>query len=219
MRLAGRGYGQPVVALSALEFWLGNAKRREGQGRCTYLLLVVKAFVVVLKDGCTFCLARVVLGVCVGCVACEDFLPEGEAAGWAWLFVLVENCGFLCRGSSCGIGGQLRARSEALESWSASEPVGGGRQMARSESWHGRIGDAINLLMSGYCSWRPRLFSRAIDRAVPRVGLLASQAQDPESSSSLWLASAQAGMRDPSSSHILHMHPYSGTFGISIRIV
>ena len=57
-------------------------------GDGTYLLLVMKALVVVLKDGGAFCLARVVLGVCVGRVACEDFLPEGEAAGWAWLFVL-----------------------------------------------------------------------------------------------------------------------------------
>ena len=66
--------------------------KRSGKGRGyrgTYLLLVVKTLVIVLKDGCAFCLARVVLGVCVGRVACEDFLPEGEAAGWAWCGVLV----------------------------------------------------------------------------------------------------------------------------------
>lgn len=61
-----------------------------GEGHSTHLLLVVKALVVVFKDGSAFGLARVVLGVCVGRVACEDFLPEGEAAGWAWLLVLVE---------------------------------------------------------------------------------------------------------------------------------
>lgn len=37
---------------------------------CTHLLLVVKALVVVLKDGCAFCFARIVLGICVGGVAC-----------------------------------------------------------------------------------------------------------------------------------------------------
>jgi len=76
-----------------------NGKGQEGM-RCgymgvkrlkdTHLLLMVKALVVVLKDGCAFCLARVVLGVCVGRVACEDFLPEGEAAGWAWVIVLAD---------------------------------------------------------------------------------------------------------------------------------
>jgi hypothetical protein len=60
----------------------------------TYLLLVVETLVVVFKDGCAFCFARVVFGVCVGCVACEDFLPEGEAAGWAWGVVLVDFGGF-----------------------------------------------------------------------------------------------------------------------------
>lgn len=37
---------------------------------CTHLLLVVKALVVVLKDGRAFCFTRIVLGVCVGGVAC-----------------------------------------------------------------------------------------------------------------------------------------------------
>jgi len=45
---------------------------------------VVQTLVVVLKDGRAFRFARVVLGVCVGRVAGEDFLPEGEAARWAW---------------------------------------------------------------------------------------------------------------------------------------
>lgn len=49
----------------------------------THLLLVVQTLVVVFEDGCAFCFARVVFGGCVGRVACEDFLPEGEAAGWA----------------------------------------------------------------------------------------------------------------------------------------
>lgn len=40
----------------------------------------MQALVVVLKDGHAFRLAAVVLGVCVGDVAGEDFLPEGEAA-------------------------------------------------------------------------------------------------------------------------------------------
>lgn len=46
----------------------------------SYLLLVVQTLVVVLKDRHAFRLAAVVLGVCVGHVAGEDFLPEGEAA-------------------------------------------------------------------------------------------------------------------------------------------
>jgi hypothetical protein len=49
----------------------------------TYLFLVVQALVVIFKDGLAFCCAAVVFGRCVGYVACEDFLPEGEAAGWA----------------------------------------------------------------------------------------------------------------------------------------
>lgn len=44
----------------------------------------MQTLVVVFKDGCAFRFARVVFGVCVGSVASEDFLPEGEAAGWAW---------------------------------------------------------------------------------------------------------------------------------------
>jgi hypothetical protein len=50
----------------------------------SYLLLVVQALVVVLKHGHAFGLAAVVLGVCVGDVACKDLLPEGEAARGAW---------------------------------------------------------------------------------------------------------------------------------------
>ena len=41
---------------------------------------MVQALVVVLENGHAFCLAAVVLGVRVSHVACEDFLPEGEAA-------------------------------------------------------------------------------------------------------------------------------------------
>ena len=59
-------------------------------GEYTYLLLVVQALVVVLKDGHAFRLAAVVLGVCVGDVAREDFLPEGEAARGACLCSLVK---------------------------------------------------------------------------------------------------------------------------------
>ena len=78
----------------ALELRVGVVRGEEGRGgKGTHLLLVVKALVVVLKDGGAFRLARVVLGVCVGRVACEDFLPEGEAAGWAWLFVLADVLG------------------------------------------------------------------------------------------------------------------------------
>lgn len=54
----------------------------EGEGTCS-LFLVVKTLVVVFKNGCAFCFSRIVFGVCVGRVACEDFLPEGEAAGGA----------------------------------------------------------------------------------------------------------------------------------------
>jgi hypothetical protein len=49
-----------------------------------YLFLVVQALVVIFKYGLAFCGAAVVVGGCIGDVACEDFLPEGEAAGWAW---------------------------------------------------------------------------------------------------------------------------------------
>jgi hypothetical protein len=49
----------------------------------------MQTFIIVLEDGCAFCLARVVFGVGVCDVAGEDFLPEGEAAGGAWGFVLL----------------------------------------------------------------------------------------------------------------------------------
>lgn len=79
----------------------------------TYLLLVVQTLVVVFKDGHAFRLARVVLGVGVGHVAREDFLPEGEAARGTWLeelvhvFVVVWCVWFgaterLWKGSGCG---------------------------------------------------------------------------------------------------------------------
>jgi hypothetical protein len=103
----------------------------------TYLLLVVETLVVVFKDGCAFCFARVVFGVCVGCVACEDFLPEGEAARWAWGVVLVDVEVFLCRDASCGIVEEPRASLRALEGCGASGRVGGGGR--RSER---RSGDA-----------------------------------------------------------------------------
>lgn len=53
-------------------------------GGSTNLLLVVQALVVVLKHRRALGLAGVVLGVCVGDVAGEDFLPEGEAAGGSY---------------------------------------------------------------------------------------------------------------------------------------
>lgn len=56
----------------------------------THLLLVVQALVVVLEDGHALCLAAVVLGVCVGHVAREDFLPEGEATRGAYCHSLVQ---------------------------------------------------------------------------------------------------------------------------------
>ena len=49
--------------------------------RRSYLLLVVQALVVVVKDGRAFRLSGVVVGGGVGDVAGEDFLPEREAAG------------------------------------------------------------------------------------------------------------------------------------------
>lgn len=52
--------------------------------KMAYLLLVVQALVVILQDGLAFDLAGVGLWGCVGDVAGEDFLPEGEAAGGAW---------------------------------------------------------------------------------------------------------------------------------------
>jgi hypothetical protein len=59
---------------------------RNGDTKCssyTHLLLVMQALVVVFKYGLAFCGAAVVFGGCVGDVAGEDFLPKGEAAGWA----------------------------------------------------------------------------------------------------------------------------------------
>ena len=53
------------------------------EGYFAYFFLVMQALIVVFEDGLAFCFAAVVFGVCVGHVACEDFLPEGEAAGWA----------------------------------------------------------------------------------------------------------------------------------------
>jgi hypothetical protein len=91
-----------------------------GHRQSTYLLLMVQALVVVLKDGHAFGLARVVLGVCVGDVAGEDFLPEGEAARGAWekyqqeflerLFSVVESMGGACGGAEQS-GGLLMGRS------------------------------------------------------------------------------------------------------------
>jgi hypothetical protein len=63
------------------EAWRCGARGTFGNA---YLFLVVQALVVVFKYGLAFCGAAVVVGGCVGDVTCEDFLPEGEAAGWAW---------------------------------------------------------------------------------------------------------------------------------------
>lgn len=49
--------------------------------RIAYLLLVMQALVVVVERGEALGLARGVVGVAVGDVAGEDFLPEGKAAG------------------------------------------------------------------------------------------------------------------------------------------
>lgn len=49
--------------------------------RKAYLLLVVQALVVIVERGEALALAGGVVGVGVGDVAGEDFLPEGEAAG------------------------------------------------------------------------------------------------------------------------------------------
>lgn len=46
---------------------------------------MVQALVVVLEDGRALGFARSVFGGGVDNVACEDFLPEGEAAGGTWL--------------------------------------------------------------------------------------------------------------------------------------
>jgi len=54
-------------------------------GGKSHLLLVVQALVVVLEDGLALYFAPVVFGRCVGDVAGEDLLPEGEAArGTCW---------------------------------------------------------------------------------------------------------------------------------------
>lgn len=70
-QLGGRGCGRPAIALGRHSVY---------ERISTHLLLVVQALVVVLENGHALCLAAVVLGVCVGHVAREDFLPEGEAA-------------------------------------------------------------------------------------------------------------------------------------------
>jgi hypothetical protein len=51
---------------------------------------VVQALVVVLENRHALCLAAVVFGVCVGHVARQDFLPEGEAARGACSGVSVQ---------------------------------------------------------------------------------------------------------------------------------
>jgi hypothetical protein len=51
----------------------------------TNLLLMMQALVVILKYRLAFGCARVVFRRRVGDVACEDFLPEGEAAAWAYM--------------------------------------------------------------------------------------------------------------------------------------
>jgi hypothetical protein len=95
--LAGRGrvvsldvcFGLAVRGLEgeragSLFFCVRNWLRKSSLPSLSYLLLVVQALVVVLKHGHAFRLAAVVLGVCVGDVACKDLLPEGEAARGAW---------------------------------------------------------------------------------------------------------------------------------------
>lgn len=76
---------------------------------------MVKTLVVVFKNGGAFCLAGVVLGVCVGRVAREDFLPEGEAAGWACrgCFVSLDVGGFWRE----SIGGRLGRDWGAAMGW------------------------------------------------------------------------------------------------------
>jgi hypothetical protein len=49
-----------------------------------YLFLVMQALVIVFENGLAFRGSAIVFGGCVGYVACEDFLPEGEAAAWAY---------------------------------------------------------------------------------------------------------------------------------------
>lgn len=59
--------------------------RSRHRGRAlTYLLLVMKALIVILEVGHAFGFSGVVFGVGVCDVAGEDFLPEREAAGGAW---------------------------------------------------------------------------------------------------------------------------------------
>lgn len=78
---------------AAFQRW--SARTRGKELACsfqTYLLLVVQTLVVVLEDGHAFRLSAVVLCVCVGHVAREDFLPEGKAARGAWWESLVAVC-------------------------------------------------------------------------------------------------------------------------------
>jgi hypothetical protein len=93
-----------------------------------YLFLMVQALVVVFEDGLAFCFAAVVFGVCVGDVAGEDFLPEGEAAGgacevWGQLMGVECEC-WVC--GSCGGADPLDGEGEvwffggssgSLEDW------------------------------------------------------------------------------------------------------
>lgn len=92
-----------------------HARLEYGKGVSSYLLLVVQTLVVVLEDGHAFGLAAVVLGVCVGHVAREDFLPEGEAARGACERGLAG--ALLCFIWSVRVVGRIGGESGAEERW------------------------------------------------------------------------------------------------------
>lgn len=109
---------------------------------------MVKTLVVVFKNGGAFCLAGVVLGVCVGRVAREDFLPEGEAAGWA--------CGGFV---SLNVGGAWREREYR---WGTGEVSGSYNGLA-VEGF--KVGRRATEQVSGV--WQPAL--RVADKGVLAV--------------------------------------------------
>lgn len=103
-------------------------KRKKRSVLCllsTNLLLVVQTLVVVLENGHAFGFAGVVLGVCVGHVAREDFLPEGEAARGAWV-------GCVSLGFEGGLWGAFGGCGAAW--WRLRAHAGGVGWLAMSES-------------------------------------------------------------------------------------
>jgi len=85
--------------------WEDGGDGKLGDMRATYLFLMMQTLVVVFEYGLAFSGTAVVFGRGVCDVAGEDFLPEGEAAGWAWVGVRLVD---LDGGDGEGLGGGWR---------------------------------------------------------------------------------------------------------------